>query len=195
MSATLSRMRSGRGPAGNERTTAIRASAVGGLGTFAVEPIPRGAVIRALTGEVVTEAELDARIQAGVERMDDSLRVGADAYLDVDHESLYFNHSCDPVAGVRGQTELFALRDIHPGDEITFDYSTTVAPIPGADDTPYPETEWRMEGCRCGSTRCRGTIGDVLTIPAADLRRYREAGALPDLVAAFLEQHALAPRR
>jgi SET domain-containing protein len=188
-------MPSARGSATGELTTVIRASAVGGLGTFATEPILRGAVIRALTGEVVTEAELDARIRAGVERMDDSLRVGADAYLDLDLESLCLNHGCDPVAGVRAQAEVFALRDIHPGEEITFDYATTVAPLPGADDTPYPETEWRMEGCRCGSPHCRGTIGDVLTIPPAALRRYRELGALPDLVAAFLEQHATAPHR
>jgi SET domain-containing protein len=177
------------------RSVEIRPSPLSGVGTFAVEFIPRGMVVHTLSGELLTEAELDARIRQGTERMDDSFRIGADAFLDLDHPSLSINHSCDPTTGVRGNGELFALGDIAPGEEITYDYSTTVAPLPGAAESPYPETEWQMVECRCGTPRCRGTVGDVLTIPQADLRRYQELGALPDLVAAFLEQHATAPSR
>jgi SET domain-containing protein len=176
--------------------TVILPSPLGGVGTFAAELIPRGAVILSLTGEIVMGPELDSRPRRGLERQDDSIRVGDDLYVDLDRESNSINHSCDPTAGVRGQTELFALRDILPDEEITFDYATTVTPIPDEPgDTPYPEGNWRMEGCRCGSPRCRGTIGSVLTIPAAELRRYRQLGALPDLVASFFLQEAAAARR
>jgi SET domain-containing protein len=187
-------MQSTHASSSSRRLTTVRPSALGGQGTFAVEFIPRGAFIRTLTGEVVTEAELDARIRAGTERLDDSIRVGPDAYLDIDEESRVVNHSCEPNAGVRGQADLFALRDIPAGEEITFDYSTTVAPWPGADDTPYPETEWRMEGCQCGAARCRETIGDVLTIPDDTLRKYQQLGAFPELVALFLSRREVLHR-
>ncbi|MEN6610340.1 MAG: SET domain-containing protein [Methanoregulaceae archaeon] len=63
----------------------------------------------------------------------------------------FFNHSCDPNSGFKGQIFLVAMRDINTGEEITFDYAMTVSESVGSDMV------FRLD-CRCGSSRCRKTI-------------------------------------
>ena len=64
--------------------------------------------------------------------------------------SCFFNHSCDPNAGINGQIFLVAMRDIEKGEQITFDYAMTLH---------HTEGVGRYElKCLCGSKNCRGTI-------------------------------------
>ncbi len=59
----------------------------------------------------------------------------------------YINHSCEPNCYMRithGHILFIALRDIHPGEEITLDYVTT-----------HHSDKKR---CRCKAPSCRGTI-------------------------------------
>jgi hypothetical protein len=70
--------------------------------------------------------------------------------------------------------KLFALRDIRPGEELCFDYSTTVPP-------GWSSADWSME-CRCGSAMCRKILGDVLTLPAGRLEFYQRKGTLTNHV-------------
>jgi uncharacterized protein len=59
----------------------------------------------------------------------------------------YINHSCDPNAGfARNDLVLYALRDIHQGEELSWDYSTSIS-----------ECGWRLL-CRCGAVNCRRVI-------------------------------------
>ena len=74
-----------------------------------------------------------------------SLQVGEDLHLLAPEGEpwRYLNHSCDPNARMAGM-KLLALRDIAPGDEVTFDYNTT---------------EWAMATpftCGCGA--CDGRL-------------------------------------
>jgi len=69
----------------------------------------------------------------------------------VPEDTDFFNHSCDPNSGFKGQVFLVALRDIVPGEEITFDYCMTVSESVGSDMI------FEMD-CACGSSRCRRTI-------------------------------------
>lgn len=65
------------------------------------------------------------------------------------------NHSCAPNAGLRFADSgvfLVAIRDIPPGAEITWDYSTTLA-----------ESNWHMI-CQCRSPECRRVIGNFSTL-------------------------------
>jgi len=62
------------------------------------------------------------------------------------------NHSCDPNCGVKGQISFVSMREIHPGEQLTFDYAMTDAVYPGAG------FEEANIDCRCGSARCRKTI-------------------------------------
>lgn len=68
------------------------------------------------------------------------------------------NHSCDPTAEmVRGEDGLLlvALRDLAPGDEITFDYGFGLA-----DALAHP--------CRCAAAGC---VGRIVAAPLRPLLR------------------------
>lgn len=56
------------------------------------------------------------------------------------------NHSCNPNCGIRGQISMVAMRDIQPGEEITYDYAMS-------DGVPFDEFS-----CACGALSCRGKI-------------------------------------
>ena len=147
-----------------------------GKGVFAGEEIENGNIIYILSGKKMPGSALVNTINAGKENIDDPLQIGCRTYLDLDDFSRTFNHSCNPNAGLRGQSELFALKDIPNGQEITYDYSTTIAP-----------TVWEMK-CRCGARKCRKTIGSVLTIPRHQLEKYKQMGALQDYMQRLLKR-------
>jgi SET domain-containing protein len=59
----------------------------------------------------------------------------------------YINHSCQPNCYMKilyNHILFYALRDIHPGDEITLDYVMTL--------------HSDKKRCTCGAENCRGTI-------------------------------------
>lgn len=85
----------------------------------------------------------------------------------------YINHSCNPNTGIRiigNSVLLFAIKTIHKGEEITFDYSTTMA-----------EDYWEMD-CRCGSKNCRGKVRDFKYLPRDLQERYINLGIVPEFV-------------
>lgn len=118
----------------------------GGHSVVAREPIAKGELIVVWSGMLVDGEELDALPQT-VRRY--SLQVEENQYLvsltDCEPPD-YVNHSCEPNAGLSGQITLIAMRDIFPGEEITYDYATT-------DGSPYDEFQ-----CRCGSAQCRHAV-------------------------------------
>jgi hypothetical protein len=73
---------------------------------------------------------------------------GVDRFSLPEGLSREMNHSCDPNTWWSGSTKLVARRDIQPGEEIAYDYST-------ADIDHVFEME-----CGCESPRCRGTISN-----------------------------------
>ncbi|MBI5847521.1 MAG: SET domain-containing protein-lysine N-methyltransferase [Nitrospirae bacterium] len=152
----------------------IRETARHDMGSFACQQIAQGQVIKVLDGEVLTFAECTERIKSGAENIDDPLQIEDDLFLDLDELSRVFNHSCDPNSGMRKKSELFALRDIMPGEEITFDYSAVV----GINITP---DMWTME-CNCGAKNCRKRIGNILSIPEDQIGNYIQQGALQDYI-------------
>ena len=119
----------------------IRDASAKGRGAFAVKPIARGEMITAIEGWLAKSDELDENWFA--------LQVGPDLWLCSDGESLddCINHSCDPNAGfTTGESVLYALRDIAPGEEIAWDYSSSLS-----------EIGWDLECC-CGAANCRRIV-------------------------------------
>ena len=147
-----------------------------GNGVFAGWDIKNREVIHILSGEKMNPAEMARRVNSKREYIDDPFQIGRRTYIDLDKLSRTFNHSCDPNGGIRKTSELFALRDIKKGEEITYDYSTTIAP-----------TRWHMK-CRCGSKNCRKVLGDVLSIPKAQLNKYKKLGALQKYMKPLLKE-------
>jgi hypothetical protein len=128
-------------------------------GVFALEPIQKGELLTVWSGETVTGAEFDTLPLIVRKR---SIQIEEDIFflplLD-DDPADYFNHCCDPNAGLSGQIALVAMRDIEAGEEICFDYATS-------DSTDYDEFE-----CLCGAKNCRGFIrGDDWMLPELQAR-------------------------
>jgi uncharacterized protein len=144
-----------------------------GNGVFALRNFKKGERIWNLNGKVVTLKECLKMIMNGAETNDDPLQIGKKIYIDLDFVSHAFNHSCTPNAGIRKRSELFALRDIKKDEEITYDYSTTVGPN-------IPTSDWPGMKCKCGNKNCRKLVGNVLTIPGKDIKKYIELGAFQD---------------
>jgi SET domain-containing protein len=136
----------------------IRPAGPKGRGVFAVEQIVAGQRVLALGGRPMPSAALTDDLLA--------LQIGPDLWLCSDGSLLddMVNHSCDPNAGFSdGEPVLYALRDIAAGEEICWDYSTSIS-----------EPGWFLE-CRCGSARCRRIVrpwGELMEADRERLRRY-----------------------
>lgn len=127
----------------------------GGYGVYARETIYKDEIIATWGGKIVNLQDIkDAppNDKRQLIQIDDDLLM----LSPVDNEpSDYFNHSCTPNAGIRGQITLVAMRDIQPGEELCFDYAM-------CDSAPYDEFP-----CACGAPDCRGFIhGDDWKLPA-----------------------------
>jgi uncharacterized protein len=139
-----------------------------GKGCVATKKIVAGEIICKMQGPVISLKQLlekydgDARCNP--------LQVGADSYIDLEEPFVYFNHSCSPNAGIRNNGILFAIKNIQVGDEIFYDYSTTV-----------DERMWQMN-CRCKAPNCRKIICDYVSVPHDQKIFYVEKGALTDHV-------------
>jgi uncharacterized protein len=106
----------------------VARSRIHGRGLFAEAPIPSGARIIEYTGEKIDLVEGRRR-----DRFYNSIGYTllfrlATHYVDAligGNDSIYINHSTAPNAEAvetRGRLWIEALRDIAPGEEITFDY-------------------------------------------------------------------------
>jgi len=117
-----------------------------GWGSFATESIPAGETVAAFGGWVVT---LDVLQTLSGDRQGRSIQVDDELYLVADETPEagdMLNHSCEPNCGLLGQTLVVAMRDIAPGEELTFDYAM-------CDASDYDEFR-----CRCGQPTCRGIV-------------------------------------
>src|SRR5665213_3496252 len=101
-------------------------SRVAGLGVFVVEGVKKGETILLMSGREVSDKDIDEKYEEGDLRWDDPFEFWQDKYLLLDEVPLRINHSCAPNAGIRGKNELFALRAIQKGEELSYDYSTVV---------------------------------------------------------------------
>ena len=142
-----------------------------GKAVFATQGFVAGEAIIAFTGRRMPADRLPRRLSGTADRF---VQITRDAYLGpsgaIDD---LINHSCAPNAGLRFTGEvpmLVAIRDIATGEEITWDYSTTLA-----------DPDWRMT-CACGAPGCRGTIAAFDTLPLEQQRWYLSRG----LVAPYL---------
>lgn len=125
----------------------VHTSERAGTGVFANAPISKGEVV-AMWGGVVYQQDAYERLSRELKhyllQIDEHLYIGPSSMETVD-KAEYFNHSCEPNLGFRGQIALVAMRDIMAGEELTFDYAMAET---------YDQ-EWT---CNCGSRLCRQDI-------------------------------------
>jgi SET domain-containing protein len=126
----------------------VRPSRIDGQGAFAAEAVPARRKIGEIRGESISvrEARRRARSLARIMIVEVSERRAIDASASTD-PLRYTNHSCAPNAVLRirqGRVEIYALRDIAPGEEICADYGES-------------HHEGRLR-CRCGAPGCAGRL-------------------------------------
>lgn len=128
----------------------VKESKIHGRGVFAKELIYKGERAAAFGGHIITAREMrklarrDQELSIYPFQVDEYVWMGPVSREELDFAEC-FNHSCDPNAGFEGQIMLVAMRDIQPGEEITFDY------------VMCEFQDFEME-CHCGSLGCRGII-------------------------------------
>ncbi len=136
-----------------------RPSQVHGLGVFTRLPIAQGVAVFEFGGPTIPASQVrdDMRV----------MQVGPDEYIvedmAADHIENYINHRCEPNLGfVHGSLMLFALRDIEAGEELFWDYSTSIN-----------EPGWRVP-CNCGVPMCRRAIASYCELEPQVRERLRD---------------------
>lgn len=137
-----------------------------GKGNFATKKIVKGEIICRFAGPEVSLKQYFEKYGFNSDSGCNVIQIATDKYIDICEPCVFFNHSCDPNAGVRNEGVLFAIKDILPGEEIFFDYSTT------ADDYIF-----EMD-CKCGSQICRKLITDFQAVPHDRKEFYLTENAL-----------------
>jgi SET domain-containing protein len=130
----------------------VRPSRIAGLGAFAGEAIPARRKIGEIRGESITVREARRRAQAlalaGAPIM--IVEVSEKRAIDAARSSdplRHTNHCCLPNTTLRvrqGRVELYARRDIAPGEELTAHYGES-------------HHGGRLI-CRCGAANCAGRL-------------------------------------
>ena len=137
-----------------------------GLGVFAARGFISGETILSFAGPLLRPQE--------IVDFTHTIQVDKDLFLGASGaEDDYVNHSCEPNSHVWSsppRIALKAIRNIAPGEEITFDYSTCLLLEP-----PLPT-------CHCGATTCRGRVVAYWDLDPGRRRRLRRLGAVPEFV-------------
>ena len=138
---------------------AVRKSGIHGKGVYATERIRKGTRIIEYTGKRLPwKKAMDLPPHDPKDPYHTfyfSLENGdvIDAGID-GNEARWINHSCDPnceTSETDDRIFVYALRTIHPGEELFYDYKI----VPAERRTKALEKEF---ACRCGSANCRGTM-------------------------------------
>jgi hypothetical protein len=138
-----------------------------GKAVFAGRYIKAGEPVCEFTGPLYTMAEyltLHDPSNNHFVQIDDDLFMGPS-----DNADDLINHSCNPNGGLvyqDGTVKFIAIRDIKEGDELSFDYSTTM-----------DEDCWEME-CLCGDPACRKKVRDFKYLPADLQNKYISLGVV-----------------
>jgi len=127
-------------------TLIIRQSRIHSYGCYTTRKIRKGTRILEYVGLYLTGEQAD-------DLYDDYPNTylfgldGGKRIIDGCGVAAFVNHSCQPnceTDQIRGKMWVIALRDLEPGEELTYDYNL----YDGEDDAP----------CLCGSKRCRGSL-------------------------------------
>lgn len=120
------------------------------MGGYARQRIPKGTYVIEYVGEKITKEEAERRCN------DDNCYIFTyDEEYDLDGSvewnlARWINHSCDANCETiddEGHMWIVAVRDILPGEEISFNYC-------------YDLDEYEDHPCHCGSDKCVGYIVD-----------------------------------
>lgn len=143
-----------------------RQSPIHGNGVFAACEIPKGTRVVEYRGKRLTHAEADRRFGNDTDTGHTFLFTLNDKYLidggDGGNVARWINHSCAPNCRAlveesasgdprRDKVKIEAIRNIKPGDELTYDYGIVL-------DVPHTARLKKLWQCLCGAPKCTGTL-------------------------------------
>ena len=125
----------------------IRSSAIHAAGCYTTTPIRKGARVVEYTGPRIQKAEADRLYEDSP--ITYLFGIGSrSTVIDGHGAAMFLNHSCEPNCETdesRGRVWIQAIRDIAPGEELTYDYCL----YDGDEDEA---------SCNCGAPACRKTM-------------------------------------
>lgn len=141
------------------RRFSVRGSVIHGRGVFALQPIRKGARVIEYTGERLSHRQADRRYPSGRGWSPHTMLFTVDKKTVIDairrgNSARWINHSCSPNCEAlddEGRIYIEAVRNIHPGEELTYDYNLLL-------EEPHTPAAKREYSCYCGEGRCRGTL-------------------------------------
>lgn len=142
-----------------------------GKGLFAKTGIRPGTALCKLKGRELNFEETVALN----EKESHSLQIDFDKYILCEPPFLYSNHSCNPNCALNRHLELFALREIKKGEELFWDYSTSML-----------ERHWTMQ-CHCGEDNCRRIVTDFDLLPEQLQEKYLGLNIVLPFIAHFIQ--------
>ena len=139
------------------RRIAVRSSNIHGKGVFATTFLPKGTRIVEYKGRRIQEDAADEQYGNDESAHTFLFLLENQIVIDANYQgnsARWINHSCDPNCEANeenGRMYIDALRDIVPGEELTYDYHLVV-------EERYTPALKRLYACGCGAKNCRGTI-------------------------------------
>jgi SET domain-containing protein len=137
----------------------LRRSGIHGRGVYARRMLHEDETVCEYKGERIDDAEAARRYPENMAGLNHTFLFGIDDDLNIDGGSKgniarWINHSCEPNCDTFEEDKRMfvrAIRDIRPGEELTYDYSI------GAGEPLTREVKSRWP-CWCASKKCRGTV-------------------------------------
>jgi len=156
----------------------VRHSPIHGHGVFAARRIRKGTTVVEYLGDRVSHAQADARYEDKDPNDNHTFLFTVDAKTVIDggvngNEARYINHGCDPnCESTTRNKRIFidAIRTIQPGEELAYDYQIQR----DSDDAPNVD---QIFACRCGATKCRGSMLEAPKKPRKPAHRASARGA------------------
>jgi SET domain-containing protein len=138
---------------------AVHKSAIHGRGVFATRTIRKGTRIIEYRGKRIPYTlacelypdEDDQPTHTFLFEIDDKTVIDA---AQGGNAARWINHSCNPnceAVDDEGRIYIEAIRTIHPGEELGYDYAITL-------EERLTPTEKKRWPCYCGARNCRGTL-------------------------------------
>jgi SET domain-containing protein len=144
-----------------KRLYSVRNSPIHGRGVFALRRIRKGTRVIEYRGERISNEEADRRHEETdlgpftlLFEVDESTIIDAGVG---GNSARYINHSCSPnceAVNEDGRIFIEALRDIRPGEELSYDYRLET-------EEPMTPELLALFACNCGARRCRRTMLNV----------------------------------
>ncbi len=151
--------------------TLILGQSKNGKAVFANADFKKGEGIIEFKGKLFTYKQLPTpydEVDDYYVQIDKNLYMGPSGNLDD-----FFNHSCNPNSGLKIEGKrviLIATKNIKKGEEVTWDYSTTM-----------DEDDWELD-CMCKSKNCRKRIRDFKYLPKEIQQKYIKLGIVPKYI-------------